>query len=114
MFNLPEKNPNFLAKQLKYEDTLEQFDDKTISRATLPGDLQMYEVKRQCQQIFGLESDSCEQNLDSECSVLWCKADRTEQMEGILCVTTSTKWADGTPCGIHESTVFEISDIFFY
>lgn len=106
MFNLPEKNPNFLDKELKYEDTLEQFNDKTKIQASFPGE--MYEVKRQCQQIFGLESDSCEQNLDSECSVLWCKADRIEQMHGIFCVTTSTKWADGTPCGVNEPTVFTI------
>ena len=108
MFNSPERNPNFINKKLKYEDTLEQFNDDTKIKAIFPGDLKMYNIKDQCQQIFGPESDACEQNLDVECRVLWCKADTRDQQDSsdsIQCVTTNTKWADGTPCGISEPTV---------
>ncbi len=34
-----------------------------------------------------------------------CKADNKnrEDDDVIQCVTTNTKWADGTPCGLHDS-----------
>ena len=43
---------------------------------------------------------------DDECKVLWCKADDHYQNDySMQCVTTNTKWADGTPCGTSEPTV---------
>ena len=41
---------------------------------------------------------------ESDCKVLWCKADNSynSDEEIIQCVTTNTKWADGTPCGLDE------------
>lgn len=63
LFNVPEKNPNFFNRSLKFEDITEQFDERTILNALYPGSLQVYEIKHQCQQIFGPRSDACEQNL---------------------------------------------------
>lgn len=35
---------------------------------------------------------------------MWCKADNSYNLDDdlIQCVTTNTKWADGTPCGLNE------------
>ena len=44
-------------------EPFEQFDDEIKLKSIFPGDLQTYTLKHQCQQIFGSESDSCEQNL---------------------------------------------------
>ena len=47
---------------------------------------------------------------DADCKVLWCKADyRGMHDAGIQCVTTNTKWADGTPCGVYEPGVSKMS-----
>ena len=91
-----------INKQHTFEDTLEQFSDEIKLKATYPGELQAYALKQQCQQIFGPESDVCEHNLDQDCKILWCKASAGYRNVGnaaIQCVTTNTKWADGTACG---------------
>jgi hypothetical protein len=59
MFNLPENSKN----NLNFLEPLEQFTDEIKLKSIFPGDLQTYTLKHQCQQIFGPESDSCEQNL---------------------------------------------------
>ena len=43
--------------------TKDAFKEETKIKAIFPGDLQMYEIKNQCQQIFGPESEACDQNL---------------------------------------------------
>lgn len=48
---------------MKFDHTFEQFNDELRERAQFPGSLQMYDIKYQCQQIFGPESSACEQNL---------------------------------------------------
>lgn len=63
MFNTPDMNENYFNKTLYYQDTLEQFNDETRLNAVFPGDLQSYNLKHQCKQIFGPESDSCEHNI---------------------------------------------------
>ncbi len=71
MLNLPEKNPDFNNKYLKFDETFEQFNDELRNRAQFPGSLQMYDIKYQCQQIFGPESAACEQNLVSYTNILF-------------------------------------------
>ena len=63
MFNLPENNRNNFEKNLKFTEPFEQFDDEIKLKSIFPGDLQTYTLKQQCQQIFGSESDACQQNL---------------------------------------------------
>lgn len=64
MFNVPDqRSGNYFNKTLAYQDTLEQFNDEIRLNAIFPGDLESYNLKQQCQQIFGPESDSCEHNL---------------------------------------------------
>jgi hypothetical protein len=64
LFNVPDKSPNFANRTLlSFDDTNEQFDERTILNALYPGSLQAYEIKHQCQQIFGPRSDACEQHL---------------------------------------------------
>ena len=51
-----------------------------------------------------------------DCKVLWCKADyRVIENAAIQCVTTNTKWADGTACGIFEPGVLNnyLFNLFF-
>jgi hypothetical protein len=62
MFNVPKRN----SDTVEIEDTLEQFNDEIKFKATYPGELQAYELKNQCQQIFGPESDVCDHNLVTE------------------------------------------------
>ena len=50
-------------KNLKFTEPFEQFDDEIKLKSIFPGDLQTYTLKQQCQQIFGSESDACQQNL---------------------------------------------------
>ena len=49
---------------------------------------------------------------DDDCKVLWCKADSRDSRDpnesANQCVTTYTKWADGTPCGLTEPTVNDL------
>ncbi|XP_029768755.1 A disintegrin and metalloproteinase with thrombospondin motifs 8 [Terrapene carolina triunguis] len=64
----------------------------------LPGQLAMYDLDRQCQQIFGKEFRHCPNTTDEDiCAQLWCRMDTREP----LCHTKngSLPWADGTPCG---------------
>ncbi|XP_032658306.1 A disintegrin and metalloproteinase with thrombospondin motifs 8 [Chelonoidis abingdonii] len=64
----------------------------------LPGQLAMYDLDRQCQQIFGKEFRHCPNTTDEDiCAQLWCRIDTREP----LCHTKngSLPWADGTPCG---------------
>ena len=56
MFNIPEKSLNPIG----------HFKEETNVNAIFPGGLEMYEIKNQCQQIFGPESEACEQNLVSK------------------------------------------------
>ena len=65
LFNIPERRMNEFNKQFNFEDTLEQFNDEIKLKATFPGELQSYELKDQCQHIFGPESDVCDHNLVS-------------------------------------------------
>nr|XP_048683506.1 A disintegrin and metalloproteinase with thrombospondin motifs 8 [Caretta caretta] len=65
----------------------------------LPGQLSMYDLDRQCQQIFGKEFRHCPNTTDEDiCAQLWCRMDTREP----LCHTKngSLPWADGTPCGV--------------
>ncbi|XP_030394437.1 A disintegrin and metalloproteinase with thrombospondin motifs 8 [Gopherus evgoodei] len=65
----------------------------------LPGQLAMYNLDRQCQQIFGKEFRHCPNTTDEDiCAQLWCRIDTREP----LCHTKngSLPWADGTPCGV--------------
>nr|XP_003223216.1 PREDICTED: A disintegrin and metalloproteinase with thrombospondin motifs 8 [Anolis carolinensis] len=64
----------------------------------LPGQVALYNLDRQCQQIFGKEFQHCPNASQEDiCSQLWCKLDAGER----LCHTKngSLPWADGTPCG---------------
>ncbi|XP_074833235.1 A disintegrin and metalloproteinase with thrombospondin motifs 8 isoform X2 [Carettochelys insculpta] len=64
----------------------------------LPGQLALYDLDRQCQQIFGKEFRHCPNTTDEDiCAQLWCRMDTKEP----LCHTKngSLPWADGTPCG---------------
>lgn len=63
MLNVPKRNSDNLNNIFEFEDTLEQFNDEIKFKATFPGELQAYELKNQCQQIFGPESDVCDHNL---------------------------------------------------
>ena len=97
-------NPSYQNKSLKFDDIREQFDDALKKKAIFPGE--MYDLSQQCKHIFGPESDACPQNLDYDCKVLWCKADALDAADSEShCVTTNTKWADGTPCGQNELSV---------
>ena len=100
LFNEPIVNPKYQNKSSgSLRDVADQFSDDTILKANFPGE--MYDLKKQCQHIFGPESDACEQNLDGDCKILWCKAETSDEMDSAIhCVTTNTKWADGTPCGL--------------
>jgi len=68
MFNVPEKIAN----------SVEHFKEETKVKAIFPGDLQMYAIKNQCQQIFGPESDACEQSLVSFCSLSFTNKNECE------------------------------------
>ncbi|XP_013922506.1 PREDICTED: A disintegrin and metalloproteinase with thrombospondin motifs 8-like [Thamnophis sirtalis] len=72
---------------------------QTITLPTdLPGQIPMYNLDQQCQQIFGKEFEHCPNATQEDvCSQLWCKLENGEQ----LCHTKngSLPWADGTPCG---------------
>ncbi|XP_042327049.1 A disintegrin and metalloproteinase with thrombospondin motifs 8 [Sceloporus undulatus] len=64
----------------------------------LPGQVPLYNLDRQCQQIFGKEFQHCPNASQEDiCSQLWCKLESGER----LCHTKngSLPWADGTPCG---------------
>uniref|UniRef100_A0A8C8SZG2 ADAM metallopeptidase with thrombospondin type 1 motif 8 n=1 Tax=Pelusios castaneus TaxID=367368 RepID=A0A8C8SZG2_9SAUR len=64
----------------------------------LPGQLAMYDLDGQCQQIFGKEFQHCPNTTEEDiCAQLWCRMDTKER----LCHTKngSLPWADGTPCG---------------
>ncbi|KAH0623268.1 hypothetical protein JD844_031378 [Phrynosoma platyrhinos] len=64
----------------------------------LPGQMPLYNLDRQCQQIFGKEFQHCPNASQEDiCSQLWCKLEAGER----LCHTKngSLPWADGTPCG---------------
>lgn len=63
LFNEPVKKKNADDNAYRFEDTLEQFSDVIKLKATFPGELQAYELKHQCQQVFGPESDVCDHNL---------------------------------------------------
>jgi hypothetical protein len=105
LFNQPEMTWNFLNRSLKFDDTLEQFDEKTKLNAIYPGE-NLYEIRKQCQQIFGMESDACEhQQYEDDCRILWCKVVDPIDEPGIHCVTSNTKWADGTRCGLNDPYV---------
>jgi hypothetical protein len=60
MFNMPEKSLNPIG----------HFKEKINVNAIFPGGLEMYEIKNQCQQIFGPESEACEQNLVSKIKLI--------------------------------------------
>ncbi|XP_030077252.1 A disintegrin and metalloproteinase with thrombospondin motifs 8 [Microcaecilia unicolor] len=68
--------------------------------ADLPGQYGMYDLNRQCQQVFGGEFQHCPNTTEEDiCSQLWCR------IEGeLLCHTKngSLPWADGTSCGTHK------------
>ncbi|XP_060107206.1 A disintegrin and metalloproteinase with thrombospondin motifs 8 [Heteronotia binoei] len=72
---------------------------KPISLPTdLPGQVPLYNLDHQCQQIFGKEFRHCPNTTHEDiCSQLWCKVEAGEH----LCHTKngSLPWADGTPCG---------------
>ncbi|XP_054853798.1 A disintegrin and metalloproteinase with thrombospondin motifs 8 [Eublepharis macularius] len=64
----------------------------------LPGQVPLYNLDQQCQQIFGKEFRHCPNTTHEDiCSQLWCKLETGER----LCHTKngSLPWADGTPCG---------------
>lgn len=64
----------------------------------LPGQVPLYDLDHQCQQIFGKEFRHCPNTTHEDiCSQLWCKLEAGER----LCHTKngSLPWADGTPCG---------------
>ncbi|XP_028931125.1 A disintegrin and metalloproteinase with thrombospondin motifs 8 [Ornithorhynchus anatinus] len=64
----------------------------------LPGQATLYDLDRQCQQIFGPGFRHCPNTSEQDlCSQLWCRVDLAEP----LCHTKngSLPWADGTPCG---------------
>uniref|UniRef100_A0A670YYJ2 ADAM metallopeptidase with thrombospondin type 1 motif 8 n=1 Tax=Pseudonaja textilis TaxID=8673 RepID=A0A670YYJ2_PSETE len=64
----------------------------------LPGQIPLYNLDQQCQQIFGKDFQHCPNATQEDvCSQLWCKLETGEQ----LCHTKngSLPWADGTPCG---------------
>ncbi|XP_020647584.3 A disintegrin and metalloproteinase with thrombospondin motifs 8 [Pogona vitticeps] len=64
----------------------------------LPGQVSLYSLDHQCQQIFGQEFQHCPNATHEDlCSQLWCKLEAGER----LCHTKngSLPWADGTPCG---------------
>jgi hypothetical protein len=43
---------------------------------------------------------------EEDCQILWCKVQALEQADPtIQCVTSNTKWADGTRCGISGPNV---------
>ena len=108
LFDLPVMNPNYVSKSMQFDDIREQFDDDARGKAIFPGE--MYDLSQQCKHIFGPESDACPQNLDYDCKVLWCKADASDTLDPEShCVTTNTKWADGTPCALYE---FSVSHFF--
>ena len=100
MFNVPESIYN--SWEISFEDTFEQFSEELKLKASFPGELMLYNLKNQCQQIFGYESDICPNNLEDDCRVLWCTAE--PKMYG-SCASAITKWADGTPCGLREPYV---------
>ncbi|KAF7241193.1 A disintegrin and metalloproteinase with thrombospondin motifs 8 [Varanus komodoensis] len=65
----------------------------------LPGQMPLYSLDHQCQQIFGKEFRHCPNATEKDvCSQLWCKLEAGER----LCHTKngSLPWADGTPCGM--------------
>nr|XP_060643528.1 A disintegrin and metalloproteinase with thrombospondin motifs 8 [Anolis sagrei ordinatus] len=67
----------------------------------LPGQVALYNLDRQCQQIFGKEFQHCPNASQEDiCSQLWCKMETGER----LCHTKngSLPWADGTPCGAEK------------
>ncbi|RNA19970.1 A disintegrin and metallo ase with thrombospondin motifs 20, partial [Brachionus plicatilis] len=97
LFNIPSYSKSILNSSLNFENTLEQFDDNMIKSARYPGYNNFYSLKNQCQQIFGIKSDKCDHNPEEDCKILWCKAD-SPKSNAYQCVTTNTKWADGTPC----------------
>ena len=114
LFNRPEPVVNLLnlrrrTTNLTYEETLEQFEQQTKFHAIYPGE-QLYEIKSQCQQIFGPESDACDMHLEEDCRVLWCQVAAIEENQdsSVQCVTANTKWADGTRCGLNEPSVLKI------
>lgn len=39
---------------------------------------------------------------DDDCKILWCKLYDLYSDVAVHCVTTNTKWADGTACGLSE------------
>jgi hypothetical protein len=59
LFNRPERSVNFLNMNLTYDESFEQFAELTKYHAIYPGE-QLYEIKTQCQQIFGPESEACD------------------------------------------------------
>uniref|UniRef100_A0A7M4DZI5 ADAM metallopeptidase with thrombospondin type 1 motif 8 n=1 Tax=Crocodylus porosus TaxID=8502 RepID=A0A7M4DZI5_CROPO len=64
----------------------------------LPGQVSIYSLDRQCQQIFGKEFRHCPNTTEEDvCAQLWCRMETGEP----LCHTKngSLPWADGTPCG---------------
>lgn len=70
LFNIPQRKMNIYNSQFNFEDTLEQFNDEIKLKATFPGKLQSYDLKDQCQHIFGPESDVCDHNLVSQLNSL--------------------------------------------
>nr|XP_028563923.1 A disintegrin and metalloproteinase with thrombospondin motifs 8 [Podarcis muralis] len=67
----------------------------------LPGQVPLYNLDHQCQQIFGKEFRHCPNTTQEDiCSQLWCKLEAGER----LCHTRngSLPWADGTPCGAEK------------
>lgn len=54
-----------MNKSLTFEEITDQFDDNTVVNSNFPANFLRYEIKNQCQQIFGPESDACEQHLVS-------------------------------------------------
>jgi hypothetical protein len=68
LFNEPivvnlNSDKNNKRNNFQFKDTHEQFSDEIKLKAILPGELMLYEIKKQCQQIFGPSSDACEQNV---------------------------------------------------
>ena len=61
MFNVPDSIYN--NWDISFDDNFEQFSEELKLKASFPGELMLYNLKNQCQQIFGHESDICPNNL---------------------------------------------------
>ena len=57
MFNVPDSIYNH--RDISFDDNFEQFSQELKLKASFPGELTLYNLKNQCQQIFGHGSDIC-------------------------------------------------------